>query len=106
MVLMELGRETREASFDPDGDADFKAVTQGFMGTGVALLPRVDGYQRAAIHTSIHGPTLEIGLERPGPIVFRGCVEDEDANPLPGVDVMSPDCDQEGKTNERGVFVF
>jgi hypothetical protein len=106
MVLLELGRESRKASFDSDGDADFKAIPQRFMGTGVTLLPKVDGYQTASIQTSIHGPTLEISLERPGPIVFRGSVEDEDANPLPGVDVMSPDCDQQGKTNERGVFVF
>jgi hypothetical protein len=106
MVLLEIGRETREASFDRDGNADFKAIPQRFMGTVVTLLPKVEGYQTAAIAAAIQGHTMEIALERPGPIEFRGSVEGEDANPLVGVDVMSPDCDQETKTNERGVFAF
>jgi hypothetical protein len=105
-LLLEIGRETRKAVFDDDGNADFKAIPQRFMGTSVSLLPKVDGFQTAAIHTDLHGPTVEIALQRPEPIGFQGFIEDENGNPLPGVDVMSPDCDQAGKTNERGVFVF
>ncbi len=107
-LLLEIGRETRTASFDANGDADFKAIPSRFLkGEPVTILPHVDGFQTTAISLkSIDSATLEIALDRPAEVSFRGYVQDEGGLPIAGVTVTSPDCDQNGTTNENGVFVF
>jgi hypothetical protein len=40
------------------------------------------------------------------PITFHGFVQDEQGNPLPGVQVTSPDCNKQAETNDKGTFAF
>jgi CarboxypepD_reg-like domain len=105
-VMLELGADSKTASFSPKGEADFKAIPAQFMGRVVRLFPQVEGYEEQPILQKIEANFIDISLKRHTAIAFGGSVQDENRNPLPGVDVMSPDCDQQALTNEKGAFAF
>lgn len=107
-VTLELDNNRPTRSLAPDGEADFKGVPAKFLGTTIRILPQVDGYEEKWQEHKVEANSLDLSLEKiwPRPIAYQGFVQDEQGNPLSGVQVTSPDCDQQVLTNAKGTFVF
>jgi len=107
-VTVELGNNRPTRAFGPDGDADFKGVPAKLIGATIKILAHVDGYEEKWQQKKVDGNSVELSLERIRVhlVTFRGFVQDERENPLPGVQVTAPDCDQQALTDAKGVFTF
>jgi hypothetical protein len=107
-VTLELDDNRLTKPLAPEGEADFKGVPAKFWGTTIGILPQVDGYEEKWQERKVEGNSLDVPLERirPRPITYRGFVQDEQGSPLSGVQVTSPDCDQQSSTNAKGTFTL
>lgn len=76
------------------------------MGTTIKVLAQVDGYEQKWEEHKIAGHPLELALRRLGPITFQAFVHDELGQPLSDVEVISPNCDKNVITNDKGIFSF
>jgi hypothetical protein len=62
-VLLDLGNQSRTASFDHLGNADFTGIPQTFLGQTIRLKPRVPGYKQKWYDKVISGNVIFLGLE-------------------------------------------
>jgi hypothetical protein len=107
-VILELDNNRVTKSLAPEGEADFKGIPAKFLGTTIRIRPQVDGYEEKWLDYKVNGNSLDLSLERirPHTLTYQGFVQDEQGNPLSGVQVTSPDCDQQASTNVKGTFTF
>ena len=107
-LTLELDNNRITKALAPEGEADFKGVPAKFWGTTIRILPQVDGYEQKWQEHKIQRNSLDLPLDRirPRPIIYQGFVQDERGSPIAGVQVTSPDCDQQALTNAKGTFTF